>query len=65
MKIQISKNQKMQESILAFLEIGHLRNILVHSNFASYTYEQKTTNDIYKLFETALPFIDFLREKFQ
>ncbi len=41
----------------AFLEIGHIRNILVHNDFAAYSYEQKTPEDIYKLYEQAKEFI--------
>jgi hypothetical protein len=54
---------KIIESIEAFVEIGHLRNILVHSNFAAYTYDQKTTDEIFKLFQTAEPFLAYLAQK--
>src|SRR5258706_12290554 len=34
------RNQlEVTDAIKAFMEIGHLRNILVHSNFAAYSYE--------------------------
>jgi len=67
-KIQISAEIKsdisISKSISAFLQIGHLRNILVHSNFAAYNYEQKTTDEIYELYTEAVPFIDYLKQKF-
>lgn len=50
-------------SIEAFMQIGHLRNILVHSNFAAYNYDQKTTDEIYSLFQKAEPFLNYLKNK--
>lgn len=55
--------QKIIASIEAFIEIGHHRNILVHNNFAAYDYDQKTTEEIYQLFQKAEPFISYLQEK--
>lgn len=31
----------LEEAVKAFLEVGHLRNILVHSNFAAYNLQNK------------------------
>ncbi len=42
-----ASREQIVSSIEAFLEIGHLRNILVHSNFAAYNYDQKTTDEIF------------------
>lgn len=53
-------DESVAESIKAFLEIGHIRNILVHSNFAEYTYAQKTPEDIYLLYTKALRFPKFI-----
>jgi hypothetical protein len=60
---QIARRKNLTESIEAFIEIGHLRNILVHSNFAAYNYDQKTTEEIYALFLKAEPFLNYLTEK--
>jgi hypothetical protein len=60
---QKAKKNKLKESIEAFIEIGHLRNILVHSNFAEYPYENKTPDEIYALFQKAEPFLDYLTKK--
>ena len=60
---QIAEKIKLNESIEAFIEIGHLRNILVHSNFAAYNYDQKTTEEIYTLFLKAEPFLTYLNTK--
>ena len=55
--------EKIKSSMEAFIEIGHLRNILVHSNFADYNYDQKTTDEIFQLFQKAEPFIEYLQRK--
>jgi len=60
---EIKANAELSETISAFIEIGELRNILVHSNFADYVYEQKTPDEIFTLFQTAEPFLDYLIEK--
>ena len=60
---QVKADDEIDKSIKAFIEIGHLRNILVHSNFAEYTYEQKTVDEIFALFQTAEPFLDYLSDK--
>lgn len=46
----------------AFLEIGHIRNILAHNDFASYSYDYKTPEEIYKLYMTAKGFIPKIEE---
>jgi hypothetical protein len=46
----------------AFLEVGHLRNILVHSNFAAYDFDNKTTDDVVDLYNNGLPFVTFIEE---
>jgi len=62
---EIKTREELDKSIKAFIEIGHLRNILVHSNFAEYVYEQKTTDEIFVLFQTAEFFLHYLTEKFK
>jgi hypothetical protein len=57
------EREKIIKSIESFVEIGHLRNILVHSNFAAYNYDQKTTDEIYSLFLRAEPFLLYLHQK--
>jgi hypothetical protein len=53
----------LDTSMKAFIEVGHLRNILIHSNFAAYNLEHKTTEEIFKLYQDSLPFIDYIRSK--
>lgn len=58
----IKDNSELKESIRAFLEIGNLRNELVHGNFAVFPIE-KTVEEIYGLYRSAHQFIDYLSSK--
>lgn len=60
---EIKGDKDLEKSVKAFLEIGHLRNILVHSNFAAYNLENKTTDEIYSLYIDGLPFIGYIKTK--
>lgn len=60
-QVEIKKKEEVITSIQAFLEIGHLRNILVHNNFAAYDYNQKTTQEIYLLHQGANRFIEYVQ----
>ncbi|MBT1706327.1 HEPN domain-containing protein [Chryseosolibacter indicus] len=66
-KTQISSEVRgrpeIADAIKAFIEVGHLRNILVHSNLAAYEYDDKTTDEIYFLFKRAEPFVSYVRQK--
>lgn len=56
-KIQASAD--LESSISAFMELGSIRNQLVHQNFAVFPMES-TADEIYQLFKKALPFVDTL-----
>ena len=60
---EIKNDAELSRSIKSFLEIGHLRNILVHSNFAAYNLDNKTTEEIYTLHKASVLFIDFIGDK--
>jgi hypothetical protein len=60
---EINASSTLNTAVKAFLEIGHLRNILVHSNFAAYNLDNKTADEIYKLYMTSLPFIEYIKRK--
>lgn len=60
---EIKDSSGLDMAVKAFLEIGHLRNILVHSNFASYELDNKTTEEIYSLFKKGIVFIDYIGNK--
>jgi hypothetical protein len=52
-----SKADPLKSSIEAFLELGFLRNCLVHQNFAGYPFE-KTNEEVYALYQQASAFVD-------
>ena len=57
-----SKIDPLKSSVEAFLELGFLRNCLVHQNFAGYVFE-KTNEEVYALYRSACVFVDrVLRE---
>jgi hypothetical protein len=58
----VKDNSDLKKPILAFLEIGNLRNELVHGNFAVFPIE-KTVEEIYELYRSAHQFIDYLSSK--
>lgn len=60
-KERVDKDAALKESICAFLELGSLRNQLVHQNYATFPLE-KTSDEIYSLYSKALKFIDFIPE---
>lgn len=57
---KIKGSLDLDMAMKSFLEIGHLRNILVHSNFAAYNLDNKTTDEIVELYKNGVPFIDFI-----
>ncbi|MEA1909157.1 MAG: HEPN domain-containing protein [Euryarchaeota archaeon] len=61
-KGDVEDNSDLKESIRAFLEIGNLRNELVHGNFAVFPIE-KTVEEIYNLYRSAHRFIDYMSSK--
>lgn len=52
-----SKVDPLKTAIDAFLELGFLRNSLVHQNFAGYVFE-KTNEEVYELYQRASVFVD-------
>ena len=54
---RIQASEQLGESIRAFMEIGSIRNQLVHRDFASFPLE-KTVSEIFELYQTALGFVD-------
>lgn len=60
-KGRVEQDAALKESIRAFLEIGSLRNQLVHQNYATFPLE-KTADEIYMLYTVALKFTEFVPE---
>jgi aspartyl-tRNA synthetase len=59
---EVKNNGNLAEAIRAFIEIGRERNRLVHQDFGTFSLE-KTTEEIYQLYRTALPFVQSIPEK--
>ena len=59
---RLRQSQDLTVAMKAFLEVGHLRNILVHSNFAAYDFDNKTTDDVVGLYKSGVPFVTFIEE---
>ena len=57
MKQRVQKDRDFDESVKAFLEIGNLRNQLVHGDYADFQLN-KTVEDIYSLYTKAGRFVD-------
>ena len=58
----INSDSKFDNSIKAFLELGQLRNQLVHNNFAIFPLD-KTTDEIYGLYKDAKLFLEIFSNK--
>lgn len=56
MKELVRQDKDLDDSVRAFLEIGNLRNHMVHGDYANFTVE-KTATDVYKLYEKATLFL--------
>ena len=53
----VKASAALDEAIRAFLELGQMRNELVHENFATFALE-KTSEEIYALYSKAVPFVE-------
>ena len=56
MRRKVQEDRELEEAVKAFLEIGHLRNELVHKNYADFQLE-KTLEEIYERYEIATNFL--------
>jgi len=56
MRARIEADPALEKGIAAFMEIGSLRNLLVHRNFAEFTVD-KTPAEIYALYQSAIAFV--------
>ena len=54
----VKENDRLDEAIRAFLEIGRVRNELIHEDFAEFPFN-KTPNDVYQLYERASFFVEW------
>jgi hypothetical protein len=61
MTTSVKTDLKLDNAIKAFLELGNLRNQLVHQDYATVPLE-KTSDEIYQLYLDALYFVDAFPE---
>lgn len=59
MKDDVKKSDELNAGCDAFLELGYLRNCLVHQNFASFLFE-KTADEVYLEYKQASKFVDYV-----
>ena len=57
MKQKVREDQHLDDSVKAFLEIGNLRNQMVHGNYADFQLN-KTVDEVYGLYKVATKFVD-------
>jgi hypothetical protein len=57
------REKELENAVKSFLELGNLRNNMVHQNAGTYIIE-KTTLEIYESYKDALPFLAYLQGKF-
>ena len=57
MKQRVQEDRNLDESVKAFLEIGNLRNQMVHEDYADFQLN-KTVEDVYSLYTRAARFVD-------
>jgi len=59
---EIAADPGLTRSAKDFIEIGNLRNKIVHQNYATFVVD-KSAAEIFKLFEGAVQFVGFLTGK--
>ena len=59
MKDDVKKNAELKAGCDAFLELGYLRNCLIHQNLASFAFE-KTAEEVYAEYKQATRFVDYI-----
>ena len=57
MKQRVQEDRDFDESVKAFLEVGNLRNQMVHEDYADFQLN-KTVEDVYSLYIRAARFVD-------
>ncbi len=62
MTAKVRSDLQLSEDVRAFLEIGNLRNQMVHGNYADFQLN-KTVNDVVMLYENAARFVEGFPEE--
>lgn len=61
---RVKDSEELAASVKAFLEVGNTRNRLIHQDYATFALD-KTLEEIYRLYQTALPFVESLPAAFR
>lgn len=61
---KIDKSDELKDAEHAFLKLGQQRNLLVHENFAEFTVNTMTVDEIYYTYKKACKFVEFIAEEF-
>lgn len=61
-KADVSASEQLDEAIRAFLELGRIRNELVHNDFATYPFNE-TSGEVLDLYRKARAFVTYLAGK--
>ncbi len=64
MSEEVAKDEELDSAVKAFLEIGALRNQLVHQNFVMFNIE-KTVEELYELYTAAERFLTLFSDKLE
>ena len=62
MKKEVSSDPRLKDGLEAFLELGSLRNELVHENFAAFPFE-KTAEEVHALYQKAEDFVQYVERR--
>jgi hypothetical protein len=62
LKQLVNEDAELKDALAAFLELGSLRNELVHENFAAFPFN-KTAEEVYALYQRADKFVAFVEAK--
>ncbi len=62
MKAEVNGDEKLKSAASRFLELGHLRNCMVHQNFAIFSCD-KTADEVFQLYNDATQFVEYLEKK--
>lgn len=64
MAARLTEDEALVEGVKAFMELGRERNLLVHSDYASYLIN-KTPEEIYSLYQKASTFVNRVGPEFR
>jgi hypothetical protein len=62
MKKEINADSNIKDGLAAFLELGNLRNELVHENFAAFPFN-KTAEEVHALYQKAEKFVSYVERR--